>query len=274
MPRRGRGDEPAECFRESSAAASRRAPTAGDRATDRGGGSPARDPGARAPGSIPSSSDQPSARVAVGAQRLGLPARPVEREHELAAQPLAERMLGRECLELRRRAPVPAECQVGVHALLERCQPEFLEPLDLGRANDSYARSASASPRQSASASRSTRAASAGRVAARSPPGPPRASARNVWRRSGRGRPRARSRPARVTSRSAVERLPEPRDLMVEAAIGRAGRAVPPDLVDQPVARHDLIGVQEEDREERPLLRASDGDDAARPSGPRAAREA
>ena len=52
------------------------------------------------PGSMPSSSDRARARVAVGLERLGLAAAAVEGEHQLAAEPLAERMLGHERLEL------------------------------------------------------------------------------------------------------------------------------------------------------------------------------
>ena len=48
--------------------------------------------------------DEPLARVRVDAQRLRLPPRAVEREHELPAQPLAQRVPRRQCLELRRRA--------------------------------------------------------------------------------------------------------------------------------------------------------------------------
>src|SRR5581483_6028065 len=50
----------------------------------------------------------------VRGERLGLAARPVEREHQLAAQALAEGVLGRERVELRDERGVAAEGEVGV----------------------------------------------------------------------------------------------------------------------------------------------------------------
>ena len=70
-------------------------------------------------------------RVAVGLERLRLPARAVEREHELAPEPLAVRMLGDQRLELADQARVAAEREVGLDPLLERRQPELLEPAGL-----------------------------------------------------------------------------------------------------------------------------------------------
>ena len=67
-------------------------------------------------------------RVAVGLERLGLPARAVEREHQLPAQPLAVRMLGDQRLELADELGVAAEREVGLDPLLERRQPQLLEP--------------------------------------------------------------------------------------------------------------------------------------------------
>ena len=68
----------------------------------------------------------------VASQRLGLAAGAVEREHQLAAQALPQRMLGDERLELADELGVTAERQVGVDPLLERRQPQLLQPRDLG----------------------------------------------------------------------------------------------------------------------------------------------
>ena len=91
----------------------------------------------------PEALDERLPRRAVGLERLGLPARAVEREHQLAAEPLAQRVLGDERLELGDERGVPAEREVCVDPLLERREAQLLEPLDAARANDSYARSAS-----------------------------------------------------------------------------------------------------------------------------------
>ena len=70
-------------------------------------------------------------RVAVRLQRLRLPARAVQREHQLAAQPLAMRMLRDQRLQLADELGVPAQRQVGLDPLLERRQPQLLEPAAL-----------------------------------------------------------------------------------------------------------------------------------------------
>ena len=87
-------------------------------------------------------------------------------------------MLRRKQLELGDERVVVSESELGVDPLLERCEPELLEALDLVRAKDSYARSASAAPRQSASSLTKGSAASVG-PPPRSLAGPPRAGARS-----------------------------------------------------------------------------------------------
>ena len=64
--------------------------------------------------------DQGAPRLLVGLERLGLPARPVQREHQLTAQPLAQRVLRDETLELAHELRVAAEREVGLDPLLER----------------------------------------------------------------------------------------------------------------------------------------------------------
>ena len=64
-------------------------------------------------------------------QRVGLPAAAVEREHQLAAQALAKRVLRDERLELRHQLVMAAERQVGVDAILDRRETELLQPGDL-----------------------------------------------------------------------------------------------------------------------------------------------
>ena len=52
------------------------------------------------------------------------------------------------------------------------------------------------------------------------------------------------------------ERFPEPRDVVVEGMARRRRRPLSPEAIDEAVAGDDLVGVQEEDREQRTLLRA------------------
>ena len=69
----------------------------------------------------------------VGAQRLALPARPVEGEHELTPEPLAQRVLGDQRLELPHHVGRAPEGEVGVEPQLDGAEPELLEPRRLDR---------------------------------------------------------------------------------------------------------------------------------------------
>ena len=94
-------------------------------------GSRARGCAAPTPGSIPSCLDQRLPRRPVGVQSLRLPARAVEREHELAAQALRQRVLGDQTLELADELAVPAEGEIRVDAILERGEVKLRQPADL-----------------------------------------------------------------------------------------------------------------------------------------------
>ena len=75
--------------------------------------------------------DEAAARLLVELERLGLPPRAVERDHELAAQALPQRMLGDERLELSDEVGSPPQGEPGLEALLEGRQAQLLEPVDL-----------------------------------------------------------------------------------------------------------------------------------------------
>ena len=67
------------------------------------------------------------------------------------------------------------------------------------------------------------------------------------------------------SSPAGAQRPAQLRDADLQCGRRRAGRLLAPQLVDQPVARDDLAGVQQQDRQQRPLPRAGDVD-AGRPS--------
>jgi hypothetical protein len=67
------------------------------------------------------------------AKCLGLTAGPVQGEHELPAQALPEGVFRDQRGELGRHAPVVAEGEVRVDAVLEGCKPQLLEPRRLPR---------------------------------------------------------------------------------------------------------------------------------------------
>ena len=66
-------------------------------------------------------------------ERVGLPARAVQREHVLPVHPLAVRVLGRERAQLLADRRVRAALEVDLEALLEDLEPQPLEALALER---------------------------------------------------------------------------------------------------------------------------------------------
>ena len=64
--------------------------------------------------------NEQGAGVPVGLQRVGLAPGPVEREHQLAVQALAQRLLSNQMLQLGYQLRVATRGQVGVDAQLER----------------------------------------------------------------------------------------------------------------------------------------------------------
>src|SRR6266496_1756047 len=75
--------------------------------------------------------DEIASRLPVDLQSLGLAPRAVEGDHQLAAQPLAERMLDDESLELGDKCLVLGEGQFRFDPFLERSEPQLFKPLDL-----------------------------------------------------------------------------------------------------------------------------------------------
>ena len=75
--------------------------------------------------------DERPSGVLVDVERLGLPTAPVEREHQQRAEPLTQRMLGGERLELRDQVWPATEREVCLDPFLENRQPPFLEAADL-----------------------------------------------------------------------------------------------------------------------------------------------
>jgi len=76
--------------------------------------------------------DERAPHVLVGRESIGLAARAVERQHELAAQTLAKRMLGDHGFELADELSVRGEDQVGLDPVLEGREAKLLQAGDLG----------------------------------------------------------------------------------------------------------------------------------------------
>ena len=75
--------------------------------------------------------DQHAPALAHDLQRLGLPAASVERDHQVPAQPLAQRLFGHQRPQLPHEVGVAAFGDLGGEPLLDRLHPQLLEPPDL-----------------------------------------------------------------------------------------------------------------------------------------------
>ena len=169
-------------------------------------------------------------------------------------------MLRDQRLKLGDEGVVVPEREPCVHALLDRGHPKLLEALDLGpreRLVGAVRERIAAPERERLIEERVGLCGPAGRV--RTPtlreqalePAHVDPLRLDLERIPARARHEQLGRP---------EQFSQPRDLMVEAVARGSGRPLAPELVDQPVARNNLVGVEEEDREEGALLRTADRD--------------
>ena len=140
-------------------------------------------------GSMPSSSSRACRAVAIDLERLGLTARSVEREHQLAAEPLTERVFQHEGLRAR---PTSSPWRPSARSASMRFSTAASRSSSsrriTGSANGSYVKSASGGPRQRAEP-RAKQIGGAGRRRRRRERGfPPRRDAGTGGGRSLRGR--------------------------------------------------------------------------------------
>jgi hypothetical protein len=208
--------------------------------------------------------DERPARILVRLEGLGLAPRAVEREHQLGAQPLSKRMVADQRFELADHLRVVAERQLGLDALLDGRQAQLLEAGDLalgeGLIREIGERGTTPEregvSQQLGGALRAT-AGKGLRALVQQPleacpvelvgPEPDQVPA-----------PAREDHAVRARPTSALERLAQARDVHLEALGGAGRRVLTPELVDQPVARDDLVRVQQQDRQHRALLAAGE----------------
>jgi hypothetical protein len=78
--------------------------------------------------------DQDRPGPLVGQQRIGLPARAIQRQHELGPRPLRKRLLTDQPLQLGHQLRVAPRLKIGLQAILQRAEPELGQAVALGRA--------------------------------------------------------------------------------------------------------------------------------------------
>ena len=203
---------------------------------------------------------EPGACLPERLQRFGLAAGPVQREHQLAAQLLTERMCGRERAEPDDPIRVAPERELGLDVLLERRQPELFEPADLGlceRFVGDILECLSA-PLVHRGGERGRRS---GEVSVSGQPAPARGvafEAREIERV--RCHLEAIS-PGRGLERVApvAERAAQPRHLHLQALRRLAPGLVGVQVVDETICRDGLIRMQQQQREKCSLPRTGEG---------------
>ena len=204
--------------------------------------------------------DEKRPPLPVGLQGLGLPTAAVQRQHQLRPQPLTQRVPCDERLELADEVLVPSEVEVDRDPLFEHDEPPFVQARRLrpDPRGEVEVAERSAAPERESLGERSRGGGQILRVTCgagrpdesleRVEVELPVADADGVATRAGRESP---VRP--------VSELPtQLGDVVLDDLEGGRRRALSPQLVDEPVAPDHLVRVEEQEREQRPLLRAAD----------------
>ena len=190
--------------------------------------------------------------LAVGLEGLGLAAAAVQGEHELAAEPLAQRMLADQALQLADELAAGAKSQVGLDPFLQADQAQLVEPGDLGLGEGLVAEVGQGrSPPQLQGQPQGLGGLGGGAVGqglASLGEQPLEAAQVDLV---GEGAEQVARRPRHQPPLG--QRPPQPRHGRLER-VGRARRGVlPPQLQQDPLAGHDLVGVQHQQGEHGPL---------------------
>jgi hypothetical protein len=199
-----------------------------------------------------------SAGVGISLERLRLPARTVQGEHQLLSQALAERIPPDELPQLADELAVTAGGEIGVDASLERLEARLLEPslrieqrplgLEVGqRLAAPEVERRPEDPRGVVALSLVEQPA----TLAVKPLEPHQVERLRRRRQDVAAGPR-------LQHVVRLEQLPQPGDVLLERSRGVLRRRLAPQLLDQPVARDDRARVEQQQREQASLLRAAE----------------
>ena len=188
--------------------------------------------------------------VAIGGERLGLAPGAIQGEHLLAAQPLAQRMLEHQCVELGERLGVPAAGELRVDAVAHAGEAEVLQPRDLRlrEAGAGHVRERGAAPERQGLAERRGGLPRLAGVELGAPPA--HESLEPVGVEFARRHLERVAAPVRA-QHALAERAAKPRRHDVDglAAVRRA--IAFPERVERPVDVHDRAAMNEEQGEQR-----------------------
>ncbi len=202
--------------------------------------------------------DERLAGGAVGGERVRLPAGAVEREHELSARALAERLRLDERLELGDELCMPAEREIRLDPLLDGDRAQLLEPRDLGLRERlvQEVRERRAAPEGERLAQRTLGRC---RISPSERPAPLLGETREAVEIDP-----LRSELELVARRArrdhGAERLTELGDVDLDGVRRRVGLLARPERLDQPIDGDDPAGLEREHGEQRARLRSSESD--------------
>ena len=202
---------------------------------------------------------EPPAALAIGLERIRLPSGAVEREHQLPPHALARGVLVDQRFELGHQRRVTAQGQLGIDAVLERGQPEILEPACLGT-GERFVGDVGQGLTSPESEGLLQPLRGAAGVAGGEPLPPVSGQALESIGVDAVGLGDQRVSVSARRERLRAEDLAEPRDVDLHGLGGGRGRALPPEGVDDPVHGDRLTAVDQEVREDRALARTSQPD--------------
>jgi hypothetical protein len=203
--------------------------------------------------------DEQAARVRIDRQRLDLPAGPVERQHQLSAEPLPVRIRIDQRLQIAGDSGLVPEGKVRIDPRFQRSQPKLLQPAEFG-GREGLIRELGQrfSPPQTETIVQETDRRSwasfrQGLLARRYLP----FEADQIKRPLLDAQEVAMVAPyQRIALAVRGQGLAQPRDVHIQAVLA-PGRPLSPDFGQQAGTRNDLVRVQQEDGEDRALFRAS-----------------
>jgi hypothetical protein len=198
--------------------------------------------------------DELTPGVGVDLEGVRLATRPVERGHQLGAESLAERSGAHQLPQLAYQFAVAAGAQVGVDASLEHVEPRLLQVRRLP-SEEALARQIGERLAVPELEGRPQRAG--GLFGATLLEKPAALGAEPLEPEQVellRGDREHVSGPAGLEHLMGLEYLPQPSDVLVNRARGVVRSVVPPERLDQPLARHDRPRPEQKQREQAALL--------------------
>ena len=209
-------------------------------------------------------------------ERLGLAADPVERLHEVAHQPLPQRLLGDRVDQLGHHLAVPSQRQLDLEAQLERGQPLLLQarrPALDGPPGKTQQGRAAPQVQGGTQSGRRLDMAPLGCLAGRRDD----LVGEDLGVQAAGGRPDAVAgllgHDQRVGPVMVTEHPAQRRDAVLHLAPGGVGRVLAPDRVDQAIHWYEPIGAEQQHSEHRPRPRPTQRDRLAVEGRPQRAEQ-